>query len=110
MQDTYTDKVRVETLVQGLKSMQESINKASFSVWGGRPRDPTSCHPCRRRGWTLLLSMLSKSSRRQVERKTLATSAPLALPQPVLTRTERRKLVVRQRTSSTLCRQCSLAL
>ena len=27
-QDTHTDKVRVETLVQGLMSMQESINKA----------------------------------------------------------------------------------
>ena len=26
-QDTYTDKVRVETLVQGIVSMQESINK-----------------------------------------------------------------------------------
>ena len=27
-QDTYTDKVRVETLIQGLTSMQESINQA----------------------------------------------------------------------------------
>eukprot|EP00439_Symbiodinium_sp_Y106_P077622 s129_g16.t1 len=31
-QDTYTDKVRVETLVQGLKSMQESINKERLDI------------------------------------------------------------------------------
>ncbi|OLP78201.1 Isoprenylcysteine alpha-carbonyl methylesterase ICME [Symbiodinium microadriaticum] len=30
--DTYTDKVRVETLVQGLKSMQESINKERLDI------------------------------------------------------------------------------
>ncbi|CAE7572092.1 UVR8 [Symbiodinium sp. CCMP2592] len=31
-QDTYTDKVRVETLVQGLQSMQESINKERLDI------------------------------------------------------------------------------
>ena len=72
MQDTYTDKVRVETLVQGLKSMQESINKArQLPVCRGKPRDPASCDLCRRSGWTLLLSMLSKSSRRLLGRQAL---------------------------------------